>query len=402
MPSRRLRRARAVALAARSRPPTRDAHGDEVDGEQLVRRAGRRRPDLLGGRGESGPRRLVRARARGRRARWASISCSWRMTGRTAYIVGAVSGASRHETPPKVTCETCWPAPKQSNVTQPRHPPSRSRSWMPHRWSARRLRQGSPAALSTGKSADRAKGRATQHRPKHREQSASSPASPGRGCSRQLHRVGRDRHRGHGEGGVPLELEPRRAPLLDLVGGERRRCGPVRARADRSSRQYHGPRAPRHRRGRGRSRTGGRAVRAASWGRPGCRRHTTGAAGAARSRGRARAWRRGRPARRRRPGAPRASGSRRRTTGRRASRPGKRHSGRGRHEVVADAALVLEELGRDDDADGVAAPVLRARRAVAVAVEAGHRVGAAGLELAAEHVAFPRCHDPNLVAPAAR
>ena len=65
----------------------------------------------------------------------------------------------------------------------------------------------------------------------------------------------------------------------------------------------------------------------------------------------------------------------------------------GRHEVVADAALVLEELGRDDDADGVAAPVLGPGRAVAVAVEAGQRVGAAGLELAAEHVPFPSCHD---------
>ena len=59
-----------------------------------------------------------------------------------------------------------------------------------------------------------------------------------------------------------------------------------------------------------------------------------------------------------------------------------------RRQVVADGALVLEELGGDDRADGVAAQVLRAGAAAPVAVEAGHRVGAARLELAAEDVAF--------------
>ena len=58
-----------------------------------------------------------------------------------------------------------------------------------------------------------------------------------------------------------------------------------------------------------------------------------------------------------------------------------------RAEVVADRALVLEELGRDDGADRVAAEVLGTGGAAAVPVEAGHRVGAARLELAAEHVA---------------
>src|SRR4051812_24734867 len=57
-------------------------------------------------------------------------------------------------------------------------------------------------------------------------------------------------------------------------------------------------------------------------------------------------------------------------------------------EVVADAALVVEELGGHDGADGVAAEVFRSGVATAVAVEAGERVGAAGLEVAAQHIAF--------------
>ena len=44
-----------------------------------------------------------------------------------------------------------------------------------------------------------------------------------------------------------------------------------------------------------------------------------------------------------------------------------------RREVVAGRLAELEELGGDDDADRVAAEILRARRAAAVAVEAGER-----------------------------
>src|ERR1044072_4082843 len=45
---------------------------------------------------------------------------------------------------------------------------------MPQRWSASRLTQGCPAGLSSAKSADLANAGATQHRPKHRAQSARS------------------------------------------------------------------------------------------------------------------------------------------------------------------------------------------------------------------------------------
>ena len=78
--------------------------------------------------------------------------------------------------------------------------------------------------------------------------------------------------------------------------------------------------------------------------------------------------------------------------------PGEAELGPGRAEVVADPALVVEELGGDDRADGVAAPVLRSGAAASVPVEAGDGVGATRLQLAPEHVAFghPRsiaCHD---------
>lgn len=52
-------------------------------------------------------------------------------------------------------------------------------------------------------------------------------------------------------------------------------------------------------------------------------------------------------------------------------------------EIVTDATLVLEELGCDDRGDCVAAPILGSRPAAPVAIEAGHRVGAARLQLAA-------------------
>ena len=59
-------------------------------------------------------------------------------------------------------------------------------------------------------------------------------------------------------------------------------------------------------------------------------------------------------------------------------------------QVVADAALVLEELGRDDGADGVAPDILRSGAAAAVAKEPGHRVRATRLQFAAKDIAF--CH----------
>src|SRR6185503_6080772 len=69
----------------------------------------------------------------------------------------------------------------------------------------------------------------------------------------------------------------------------------------------------------------------------------------------------------------------------------------GRHEVVADAALVVEELVCQHGADRVAAQVLRAGVAAAVTVEPGHRVGTTGLELPAEDVAFG--HGPSMPRP---
>jgi hypothetical protein len=42
------------------------------------------------------------------------------MTGNTANIADADSGERRQSVPPKVTCETFCPAPKQSKTVQPR------------------------------------------------------------------------------------------------------------------------------------------------------------------------------------------------------------------------------------------------------------------------------------------
>ena len=70
---------------------------------------------------------------------------------------------------------------------------------------------------------------------------------------------------------------------------------------------------------------------------------------------------------------------------------------RGR-QVVADLQLVLEELRGDHRAHRVQADVVGPAGAAAVAVEAGHRVGAAGLELPAQDVAL--AHVPTLVTPA--
>ena len=58
--------------------------------------------------------------------------------------------------------------------------------------------------------------------------------------------------------------------------------------------------------------------------------------------------------------------------------PGNGYSGIGVLEVVADALLVLEELGGDDGTDGVAAEILGAGVAAAVTEEPGQRVGPHG------------------------
>ena len=59
-----------------------------------------------------------------------------------------------------------------------------------------------------------------------------------------------------------------------------------------------------------------------------------------------------------------------------------------RGQVVAEVLLHLQEVGRDDGADGVRAQVLGAGAAVPVPVEAGQRLGAARLQWAAQHVAL--------------
>lgn len=68
--------------------------------------------------------------------------------------------------------------------------------------------------------------------------------------------------------------------------------------------------------------------------------------------------------------------------------------GQRRGQVVADTALMVEELGRDDGTDGVATQVLGSGAAAAVAEESGQRLGATGLELVAKHVAFG--HEPSI------
>ena len=52
-------------------------------------------------------------------------------------------------------------------------------------------------------------------------------------------------------------------------------------------------------------------------------------------------------------------------------------------EIVADASLMLEELSGRHGTDGVAAPILGPRPAAPVSIEAGKRIGAARLQLAA-------------------
>ena len=69
-------------------------------------------------------------------------------------------------------------------------------------------------------------------------------------------------------------------------------------------------------------------------------------------------------------------------------RPGNSVLGDRSAQVVADALLELEELGRDHRADRVGPEITGAGAAAAVAVEAGERVGAAGLRGATEHVSL--------------
>lgn len=68
--------------------------------------------------------------------------------------------------------------------------------------------------------------------------------------------------------------------------------------------------------------------------------------------------------------------------------PGKMPLGVRRDEVVVDAGLMGQELLRHDRADGVAADILRAARAATVAIEPGHRIGAARFERATEDIAL--------------
>ena len=63
-------------------------------------------------------------------------------------------------------------------------------------------------------------------------------------------------------------------------------------------------------------------------------------------------------------------------------------------EVVSYAPLVLEELGRDHGADGVAADVCRSCATATIAKEASQRVRAARFQVAIKNVAF--CHWPSM------
>src|SRR3546814_6514223 len=55
-------------------------------------------------------------------------------------------------------------------------------------------------------------------------------------------------------------------------------------------------------------------------------------------------------------------------------------------QVVADGAGELQELVRDDDADGMHAAIRRIGFAAAVAGPAGQRIEGTGLQLSAKHV----------------
>jgi len=73
---------------------------------------------------------------------------------------------------------------------------------------------------------------------------------------------------------------------------------------------------------------------------------------------------------------------------------GELESRHGSDEVIADAALMVKELGRHDGADRVAAEILGAGVAAAIAIKAGYGIVAALLKLAAEHV--PLAHGSSI------
>ncbi len=63
-------------------------------------------------------------------------------------------------------------------------------------------------------------------------------------------------------------------------------------------------------------------------------------------------------------------------------------------QVVADRALVCQEFGGHDGADGVPTEVLGSGRTAAVTIEAGKRIGATLFQGAAQHIAIghgPKC-----------
>src|SRR6185437_11440918 len=70
-----------------------------------------------------------------------------------------------------------------------------------------------------------------------------------------------------------------------------------------------------------------------------------------------------------------------------------------RSQIVADAALVLQEFRGHDGADGMAAQILRPGAAAPVPVKAGDRVGAAWLQFPAQHIAIG--HTGSISHPAA-
>src|SRR5215467_449526 len=98
------------------------------------------------------------------------------MSANAPNIDGASSGSARQSRPPKVTCTTRWPAPRQSNAAQPPNPLGRSRSWIEQRKSALRFGQGCPAGLSIANSAEAENADPTQHSAAQRAQSARNSA----------------------------------------------------------------------------------------------------------------------------------------------------------------------------------------------------------------------------------
>ena len=64
-----------------------------------------------------------------------------------------------------------------------------------------------------------------------------------------------------------------------------------------------------------------------------------------------------------------------------------------RDQVVTDAPLMLEELGRHHRTDGVASDVFDAGVAAPVAVEPGHRIGSAHLDFATQDVPFTHAYE---------